>query len=201
MKALSLVLILCLLIPATAYSQISELNNESTPTQTQTQTVSTQCLDFNQDGTCESIVLANGTAIKNPDLPPRSVSMDGSSSNLTSATNTIASVTTTSNMAKSNSTPAPANATDMAADIIMKTCGVSVVSFISRQLYCGAEEILEVLSERFPVSYQQYAQPEEVTEGEVESESDDDNDGLPLCSEVDDEVVEETPCEDEGAEE
>ena len=66
---------------------------------------------------------------------------------------------------------------------------------------CGAEEILEVLSERFPVSYQQHAQPEEVTEGEVESESDDDNDDLPLCSEVDDEAVEETPCEDEGAEE
>ena len=76
MKALSLVLILYLLIPATAYSQISKLNNESTPTQTQTP-VSTQCLDFNQDGTCESIVLVNGTVIKNPDLPPRSVSMDG----------------------------------------------------------------------------------------------------------------------------
>ena len=38
MKALSLVLILCLLIPATAYSQVAELNNVSTPTQTQTQT-------------------------------------------------------------------------------------------------------------------------------------------------------------------
>lgn len=156
-----------------------------------------QCLDFNQDNICESIVLVNGTIIKNPDLPLRSMSMNGSSSNLTSTTNTIAPVTTTSNITKTNSNST--NATDMAADISMKTCGVSVVSFISRQLYCGAEEILEVLSERFPDSYQQYVQPEEVVEGEVESESDDDNDGLPLCSEVDDEVVEETPCEDEGA--
>ena len=46
----------------------------------------------------------------------------------------------------------------------MKTCGVSVVSFISRQLYCGAEEILEVLSERFPDSYQKYAKTEGVEE-------------------------------------
>ena len=31
--------------------------------------MSTQCLDFNQDGICESIVLVNGTIIKNPGLP------------------------------------------------------------------------------------------------------------------------------------
>src|SRR5215211_4981536 len=72
------------MIPATAYSQVAELSNVSTPTQTQTQTpVSTQCLDFNQDRICESIVLVNGTIIKNPDLPRHSVSMNGSSSNLT----------------------------------------------------------------------------------------------------------------------
>jgi hypothetical protein len=82
MKVLLLALILCLMIPATAYSQIAGLNNVSTITQTQTP-VPTQCLDFNQDGICESIVLVNGTIIKNPDLPPRSVSTDGSSSNLT----------------------------------------------------------------------------------------------------------------------
>ena len=54
------------MMPATAYSQVAELNNISTSTQKQTQTqtpVSTQCLDFNQDGICESIVLANGTII------------------------------------------------------------------------------------------------------------------------------------------
>jgi len=50
------------MIPATAYSQVADV---STPTQTQTQTpVSTQCLDFNQDRICESIVLVNGTIIK-----------------------------------------------------------------------------------------------------------------------------------------
>ena len=40
--------------PSAAYSQVAELNNIST---------STQCLDFNQDGICESIVLVNGTVI------------------------------------------------------------------------------------------------------------------------------------------
>ena len=52
---------------AAAYSQVAELNNISTSTQTQTQTpVSTQCLDFNQDGICEYIILANGTQVANP---------------------------------------------------------------------------------------------------------------------------------------
>jgi hypothetical protein len=53
-----------------------------------------------------------------------------------------------------------------------------------RRLYCEAEEILEVLSERFPVHYQQYANTEgeeaedELTdggEGEGNGEGDDDN--------------------------
>jgi hypothetical protein len=50
------------MIPVTAYSQISEPNNVSTPPQVQ----STQCLDFNQDGICEYIILANGTQLENP---------------------------------------------------------------------------------------------------------------------------------------
>lgn len=70
MKVLFLVLIVCLIIPATAYSQIADLNKVSASSPTPIQTpVSTQCLDFNQDRICESIVLANGTIIKNPDLP------------------------------------------------------------------------------------------------------------------------------------
>ena len=74
--------------PATAYSQVGELNNISTSTQTQTQTpVSTQCLDFNQDGICESIVLANGTIINNPDVPVISPTINGNNiTNLTAAT-------------------------------------------------------------------------------------------------------------------
>jgi hypothetical protein len=64
--------------PSAAYSQVAELNNISTSTQTQTQTpVSTQCLDFNQDGICESIVLVNGTVIKNPDVPVIAPTING----------------------------------------------------------------------------------------------------------------------------
>ena len=77
--------------PVAAYSQVAELNNISTSTQTQTQTpVSTQCLDFNQDGICESIVLVNGTIINNPDVPVIAPTINGNNiTNSTAATATV----------------------------------------------------------------------------------------------------------------
>jgi hypothetical protein len=76
---------------AAAYSQVAELNNISTSTQTQRQTpVSTQCLDFNQDGICESIVLVNGTIIKNPDLPLTAPIINNNISTSTPTVNTTA---------------------------------------------------------------------------------------------------------------
>jgi hypothetical protein len=83
------------MMPATAYSQVAELNNISTPTQTQSQTpVSTQCLDFNQDGICESIVLVNGTIIKNPGLPVTGPIINNNISTSTPTVNTTAVNTT-----------------------------------------------------------------------------------------------------------
>jgi hypothetical protein len=58
MKSLFLItVILSVIAPATAYGQTTVLNSTATPN---------QCLDFNGDGTCEYIVLANGTQIANP---------------------------------------------------------------------------------------------------------------------------------------
>jgi hypothetical protein len=67
-------------------------------------------LGLNQDKICESIVLVNGTIIKNPDLPPSSVSMNGPSSKLTLTTNMTApmanqNTTITNTTAESNSGP------------------------------------------------------------------------------------------------
>ena len=67
--------------PSAAYSQVAELNNIST---------STQCLDFNQDGICESIVLVNGTVINNPDVPVIAPTINGNNiTNSTAATATV----------------------------------------------------------------------------------------------------------------
>jgi hypothetical protein len=58
MKLLFLItLILSVIVPSTAYGQTTLLNSTATPN---------QCLDFNGDGTCEYIVLANGTQVANP---------------------------------------------------------------------------------------------------------------------------------------
>jgi hypothetical protein len=81
------------MIPATAYSQIADLDNALTPTQTP---MSTQCLDFNQDRICESIVLVNGTIIKNPDLPvTEPILNNNTNSNSTTPTVNIAGADTT----------------------------------------------------------------------------------------------------------
>ena len=57
--------------------------------------MSTQCLDFNQDGNCESIVLVNGTIIKNPDLTVTAPVINNNISASTLTVNTT-SVNTTS---------------------------------------------------------------------------------------------------------
>jgi hypothetical protein len=105
------------MIPATAYSQISELNG-STPTQIP---VSTQCLDFNQDGICESIVLANGTIIKNPDLPVTAP--------LTNRNNTNSTVSQT-----------PVNTASVDEN---DPCGGGVEYKLDGEIFCSPEEYKE----------------------------------------------------------
>lgn len=69
MKALLLLTIaaiLSVIVPASAYSQIADLN---TSTATINGTAQNQCLDFNNDKVCEYIILSNGTQVANPLSP------------------------------------------------------------------------------------------------------------------------------------
>jgi hypothetical protein len=63
--AIILAIVLSLaILPQTSFGQIptpDKLNLDDGPTP--------QCLDFNQDNVCESLLLANGTMIKNPNNP------------------------------------------------------------------------------------------------------------------------------------
>ena len=147
------------MMPATAYSQVAELNNISTSTQKQTQTpVSTQCLDFNQDGICESIVLFNGTIINNPDVPVIARTINGN--NITNST----AATATVGVEVDENDP----------------CSEGVEYKLDGEIFCTPEQYEDARK----IQYEQEQEDEDENENVDKGDEDSDDGGNPYCDEL-----------------